>query len=413
MKAKKSNRIEREGVGIAMSAFERIDYAFREQQENDYGVDAHAELIENEEATGRLLGIQLKTGHSYLSKEKETANGYVYRDDVEHIDYWLNHSLPIIIALCNPDTRTIFWQYISQDTVIRAKNNFKIIVPFNQKIEWASREKLKDLLTPIVPKNSYTVFRTKDVSHNKAKRYSLDIVLNGLKTKAEIASAIRQATTESVKRRYYRNDQVKGRWGDADADVVQIFAYLSADDRAKQIWVCRSIWIREDLPDDSRPNGFKGENIGGLITVDWKSNYQELTKVIWENTLSKEEYLKQVYPLIDELENLLIYFDHELTNLRNGQIQESEFIGVTRQTRERINSIDINSTDMKSAPYECSEVASKFREFVALMGNMVLYYSGQGIKEWSPENRIIQEKKYSSDARIKLTHLRYELSKVS
>ncbi|MEQ8469207.1 DUF4365 domain-containing protein [Coleofasciculus sp. E1-EBD-02] len=59
MKAKKSNRIERQGIAIAMSAFEKIDYAFREQQENDYGVDAHAELIENEEATGRLLGIQL------------------------------------------------------------------------------------------------------------------------------------------------------------------------------------------------------------------------------------------------------------------------------------------------------------------------------------------------------------------
>ncbi|MEQ9235680.1 DUF4365 domain-containing protein [Coleofasciculus sp. E2-BRE-01] len=410
MKAKKSNRIERQGIAIAMSAFEKIDYAFREQQENDYGVDAHAELIENEEATGRLLGIQIKTGLSYLSEP--TPSGYVYRCDIEHIEYWINHSLPIMLTLCNPETSTIFWQHISQETVIRTGKQFKIIVPFNQKVEEASREKLENLLTPIVPTNCYTVFRTHDFSDNTAKRYSLDIVLNGLKTKAEIASAIRQATTESVKRRYYRDDRVEGRWGDADADVVWIYAYLSADERAKHIWVCRSIWIREYLPDNSRPDGFKGENIGGLITVDWRSDYQEFAKLIGENTFSKEDYIKQVNPLICELEELLIRFDNELENLIKSKIQEADFIEITQKTRERIDSLDRDSTDMNYAPYECTEVNSQFRQLVALIANMVLYYSEQEIKKWSSETRIRQAKKYSSDARIKLTHLRYELSKV-
>ena len=34
-----------------MSAFEAIGFAFREQHESDYGIDAHVELIEGERAT--------------------------------------------------------------------------------------------------------------------------------------------------------------------------------------------------------------------------------------------------------------------------------------------------------------------------------------------------------------------------
>lgn len=65
MKARNSERIERIRVGIALAAFESLDFAFREQSESDYGIDAHAELIESEQPTGRLLGLQLKSGPSY------------------------------------------------------------------------------------------------------------------------------------------------------------------------------------------------------------------------------------------------------------------------------------------------------------------------------------------------------------
>ena len=66
MKAQESDRTERKGVGIAMTAFESIDFAFRQQSESDYGIDAHSELIIEESPTGRLLGIQLKSGNGEL-----------------------------------------------------------------------------------------------------------------------------------------------------------------------------------------------------------------------------------------------------------------------------------------------------------------------------------------------------------
>lgn len=68
-----------------MTAFESLGFAFREQSESDYGIDAHAELIRSGQPTGRLLGIQLKSGPSYLAES--ATDGYIFRADKEHVWY--------------------------------------------------------------------------------------------------------------------------------------------------------------------------------------------------------------------------------------------------------------------------------------------------------------------------------------
>jgi len=82
LKAQDSERTERIGIGIAMAAFESLGYAFRAQSESDYGIDAHAELIESERPTGQLLGLQLKSGPSYLSETCD--DGYVFRTNCRY-----------------------------------------------------------------------------------------------------------------------------------------------------------------------------------------------------------------------------------------------------------------------------------------------------------------------------------------
>jgi len=39
-----SGRTERRGVGLAMAAFESLGFAFREQSESDFGIDAQERL---------------------------------------------------------------------------------------------------------------------------------------------------------------------------------------------------------------------------------------------------------------------------------------------------------------------------------------------------------------------------------
>ncbi|MCI5165579.1 MAG: DUF4365 domain-containing protein [Candidatus Electrothrix sp. GM3_4] len=301
LKAQKTGRTERQGIGIAMTAFEALDFAFREQSESDYGIDAQAELIRSEQPTGRLLGIQLKSGPSYLSKRCDI--GFVFRTDEEHARYWLNHALPVLICLCDVEAKNTYWQVVTHDTAISTGKGYKIIVPSTQLVDSSSKKSLQNLLTPIVTASRYLVFKndepqeiaTKypytlpeidDVSHAGAKRYSFKVVINGAATKIEIAAIVRQVTNEGAKRRYHRNYLVEGRWGDSNAHVVWTFIYPTDEDYRNNIWICRSIWIHEDLDEQFMPIRFEGENVGDNIIVDWNDNYHELSKCLSEDHVS-------------------------------------------------------------------------------------------------------------------------------
>lgn len=132
MKAQKTNRIERQGIGIVITAFESLGFAFREQTESDYGIDAHIELIQKELPTGQLLALQIKSGESYLSETG--SNNFVFRTDDKHVNYWLNHSLPVLICLCDIEKRKVYWQIVTNETAISTGNGYKIIVPSTQLI---------------------------------------------------------------------------------------------------------------------------------------------------------------------------------------------------------------------------------------------------------------------------------------
>jgi hypothetical protein len=410
VKAKHSDRTERIGVGIALAAFESIGFAFREQSESDYGIDAHAELIESERPTGQLLGLQLKSGPSYLSETCD--DGYVFRTDKEHVEYWQNHALPVLICLCDIGTNTIYWQVVNTDTAISTGTGYKFTIPTVHTIAPSSTDALRGLLTPIVATDRYTIFKTDDISHGAAKRYSFEVVLNGNMSKAEVAAIVRQVTNEGQKRRYYRNHMVEGQWGDSDAHVVWTFIYPSAEDHNRRNHICRSIWIHDALGPEFQPMGIDGENVGDNIIVDWSTNYDLFGKHVSTNTLSKEEYFSEVLPRIDELKTALNSIENRLLALSNHEIDETKFLTATQADRARINDIYFEITGLAFAPFECRDMDTKLESFVAYLHNIWLFYSDDGRTKWDEQNRLEQSLQNRSYARQALGHLEYELSKV-
>ncbi|MEE9391222.1 MAG: DUF4365 domain-containing protein, partial [Planctomycetota bacterium] len=169
MKANETERTDRRGVALTMGAFESLGFAFREQTESDYGIDGHAELVDSGAPTGQLLGIQIKTGPSYLSErtEKEIS----FRTDAAHVDYWINHALPVVICLCDADNQTIYWQPVTKETAISTGKGYRFNIPLAQVLDDNSVPDLTDLLTPLVSPYRYTLFKTEDASHGLAKRY--------------------------------------------------------------------------------------------------------------------------------------------------------------------------------------------------------------------------------------------------
>jgi len=410
MTYKQSNDVERVGVAIAMKAFHRIGFAFREQPVLDQGVDAHAELVQSEKATGKLLGVQPKSGPSHFSKE--SSGGYVFRTNNEHVEYWVNHALPVLICLCDTDSATVYWQVATRQTIVSTGIGFKITIPRSQTVSESSYERLLDLLTPIASPDQYTVFHTVDVSHSAAKRYAYDIVLNGSLSKAQVAAVVRQATRAGREGRYHRNQLVAGMWGNSDAHVVTTFVFPTAEDQQRRNYACRSMWVDESLEQQNRPIKLSGEHIGDGVVVDWSGIYLSNAKHVSANTLSKEAYLSSALPAIDTLETALKSIDGALAVAVRTDEDDSAFAAATETSRNLIDEVHSKVCALSYAPFECNEAHRKLHELLATLHNICVFYAPAGVSLWNAKARVWQTTQSIAKAKKLSTQLRYELEKI-
>lgn len=83
MKYRQSDGSGRMGVAIVDEEISRLGQIFREQAQNDVGIDAHMEFVTpEEEATGQLVGIQIKAGPSFF--EETDDMGIIFRGSDKH-----------------------------------------------------------------------------------------------------------------------------------------------------------------------------------------------------------------------------------------------------------------------------------------------------------------------------------------
>ena len=101
MRRKPSAKVASAGVTHTRMAIEdELGWLFREQPTEDYGIDAHAEVVDGEDVGGKLLALQIKGGKSWF--KESGPGGWWFRPDAEHVRYWRNHSLPVVVVLYHP-----------------------------------------------------------------------------------------------------------------------------------------------------------------------------------------------------------------------------------------------------------------------------------------------------------------------
>ena len=125
------------GVNAVEAIFLSMKWLFRRQLESDFGIDAHAEVV-NEEGnpTGQLVAIQIKSGPSFF---RAGGNDYVFHGEQRHLDYWDRHCLPVLLVLHNPVDNMTVWQRIERHLVTEGANgSWSITVPKWQKLEAGS-----------------------------------------------------------------------------------------------------------------------------------------------------------------------------------------------------------------------------------------------------------------------------------
>src|ERR1035437_6110326 len=118
---------ERLGVAALEYFFSQQGWLFREQPTHDYGIDAHVEIVEEGRPTGKLIALQIKSGTSFF--KEESADSYIFRTDDKHVAYWVTHSMPVVLVLYNPNTKTAQCQQVTQEHIESTGKTWKIVVP--------------------------------------------------------------------------------------------------------------------------------------------------------------------------------------------------------------------------------------------------------------------------------------------
>lgn len=144
MRRKLSAKHASAGVAHTRLAIEdELGWLFREQPTEDYGIDAHVEVLDGEEVSGKLLALQIKGGKSWF--EETGPGGWWFRPDAKHVQYWLNHSLPVVVVLYHPQADRCHWQLVDRSTLVETSTGgWKLLVPEGHELDESAGLPLKE-----------------------------------------------------------------------------------------------------------------------------------------------------------------------------------------------------------------------------------------------------------------------------
>jgi hypothetical protein len=137
-----TDQTERVGVEAVRYLFAELGWFPKEAVRPDYGVDLFVETSnEHGRPSGRLLGVQVKSGSSYVS----AAGGGTLYVGQRHVDYWTGFAILVIVVVYDPGARVAYWQVISPQTLETTPGGWKIDVPPEQTLDVGARGRLASL----------------------------------------------------------------------------------------------------------------------------------------------------------------------------------------------------------------------------------------------------------------------------
>ncbi|OWZ92375.1 hypothetical protein B9J07_18080 [Sinorhizobium sp. LM21] len=132
------------GVNAVEKFFLDRQWLFRRQLESDVGIDAQVEITANGKPTGQLIALQIKSGPSHLRKHRDGV--LVYYGERRHLEYWDNHSLPVLLMVHIPDEGVTYWERIERHKVSETAKGWSIQITDDQVLnEYAADYILRSL----------------------------------------------------------------------------------------------------------------------------------------------------------------------------------------------------------------------------------------------------------------------------
>lgn len=138
------NRTERLGINaVSTVVTSELEWIFREQPIVDMGIDAQIESAQDGDPTGKLIAVQIKSGRGNFSESKDS---FTYRGNLVHLDYWINHSLPVILVAHFPDTNTTLWQHVCKNNIRKTPKAWSINIPKTKILDRKSIRHLSEII---------------------------------------------------------------------------------------------------------------------------------------------------------------------------------------------------------------------------------------------------------------------------
>lgn len=390
------------GVTAVDLAVKQLKWIFRSMPPPDVGIDGLVEVVQNGEATGRLVALQIKSGASYFRERSQGA--IVYRPDIAHVEYWLDYSLPVLVVLYDEKSGVAFWQLVSEDTLEhKATGGMVLRIPESQRLGPESATEIAQIARLPKPESAYTLLGLDDTSHGLAKRYSATVLVS-----TPVKSAMRLAVQRIIadmRQRTYARPGVSATVKHRLADIVWVFVYPTLDAFNLRNYRCRAIWVSPGLPDIARPMLFDGESLADGTILDWNDHYEDLQSFAALNTVTKEALLEYLLPLVARLDKLVGKL--EPVNAAKDENARQALM----QLSDEIDAIGIEAGSLGYPPIECSDLDQRFQELVALAGNAALVFSDSK-GTWNEPTRQKMAKKYVEDYRAVRLRFDYELEKI-
>lgn len=129
-----TNKTAEIGINVVSTIFnDYFGWIFRRtHQEHDFGVDAYIDFVTPDgRVTGQFIAAQIKTGKSYISP---VGNMHWYKDTKEHLNYFLNLPTPILLIICDPDTRECYWSLLDKSKVDFGGEGWRYPIPKSQRL---------------------------------------------------------------------------------------------------------------------------------------------------------------------------------------------------------------------------------------------------------------------------------------
>lgn len=128
-------RLSRRGIAAVQSRAAELGQIWRETPTGDLGIDGHLELLRDDgTATATIVGVQVKSGASYL--KRAVSSGFRYSPSAKDRHYWEKYPVPVLLVLHDPDTELSYWLDVRQEyRSLRHSAERYVVVPRSQVLQ--------------------------------------------------------------------------------------------------------------------------------------------------------------------------------------------------------------------------------------------------------------------------------------